>query len=174
MASTAKKALDSYANVAALLVEEATANTGKWEKFAFPFSIMDKMALLLSRVEYICNIPGAIAAGGDAIFMGLSVSANLADVSAQNDPLIIDDIELSRLDTGVAASATILAMPYYKDFSTLPGGGILVAPAPLYGYIKGASCGAASSAWIKLYYTYLELAADEYWQLVESRRIISS
>jgi len=61
-----------------------------------------------------------------------------------------------------------------KDFSSLAGGGLLVAPAPLYGFVISAGAGGVMDAWVKLFYTYVELAADEYWQLVESRRIIST
>jgi len=43
---------DTFANIAAVRVIESAANTQTSVKFDFPFSIMDKMALLISRIEY--------------------------------------------------------------------------------------------------------------------------
>jgi len=169
----AKKALDMYANVAAIDLTESAANTLTVAKFAFPFSIMDKMALLINRIEYeFANLPSVLAASADQIIAGVSAVSN-PDMTNPTDPGVIDSLKYSRIDFGAAASGILYMQPFIKDFSTLPGGGILVAPNPLYAAILGVSAGAAGRVKVRLYYTYMELATDEYWQLVESRRIIS-
>lgn len=173
MATKAKA--DSQANVAAILVTESAANTFTSAKFNFPFSVMDKMALVIQRIEYWM---GGINAGyngtGDWTIMGLAAAASLVDIEVQSDPLLIDSVKYLRLDYGTAASGFLLQQPFIKDFTTLEGGGILVAPSPLYAVIKGLGEAAATSCWMRMYYTYKEMATDEYWQLVESRRVISS
>lgn len=170
----AKKVIDQYANIAALDITESAANTQTSLKFAFPFSIMDKMGLLISRVEYeFSNVSSVFAAAADQICAGL-LSSSTGSLLDPTDPMQIDVIKWTRLDMGAAASGVILQSPVIKDFSTLPGGGLLVAPNPLYGSILGVSAGAAGRVKIKIFYTYMELATDEYWQLVESRRVISS
>ena len=165
---------DTFANFAAVRVAESAANTFTATKFAFPFSIMDKMALIISRIEYWLQTPDSPNSTADTISMGISASAVLADTSNQADPLIIDNMYMMRVDYGTAANGTIYQAPYIKDFSNLVGGGLLVAPSPLYAWIVGSGTSKVNSAWFKLFYTYIELATDEYWQLVESRRIISS
>lgn len=170
----AKSAIDRFANVAAILVAEAVAGTMATAKFAFPFSIMDKVALVLSRIEYHFADPGLLNSSGDYVVIALTASSTPADLAAQNDPLVIDNCTMHRVDYGTAASGNMFIKPHVKDFSSLPSGGILVAPSPLYAAIKSTGASGVCAAWLKLYYTYLEMAADEYWQLVESRRIIST
>lgn len=170
----ATKKSDTFANVAAVLVIESAAGTATYNKFAFPFSIMDKMALIISRIEYHLADLAALNSSGDYCVVALTVSNTVVDIGAQNDPLIVDNMTYHRVDYGTAATGQVYTKPVIKDFANLPGGGILVAPAPLYAGIQSNGAGSATRAWLKLYYTYTELAADEYWQLVESRRIISS
>lgn len=167
--------LDKYANMAAMGLTESAANTQTSAKFAFPFSIMDKMGLIIQRIEYdFVNILAALNSSGDRMTLAVTSASAVTDIMLQSDPMIIDSVKMSRYDFGTAASGFLLRQPYVKDFSSLPGGGILVAPNPLYFMIQGSGAGAACQASIRLYYTYMEMATDEYWQLVESRRVISS
>lgn len=173
MASKVSK-VDQYSNVAAIYIQESAANTQTSAKFAFPFSIMDKMALVIQRLEYIIgNTPGAFNGSTDLGTMALTAAATIVNIWNQADPLMIDSYQVTRVDIGAAATGFYLNQPYVKDFTNLAGGGLLVAPSPLYGMIQGSGCAAALNGWIKVMYTYLELNSDEYWQLVESRRIIS-
>lgn len=174
MAGT-KKVADTYANLAAISVAETVAGTMATAKFNFPFSIMDKMALLISRIEYLFDASLAqMNSSGDCVVAALLASNTVVNIDNQADPLIMDNCRAMRVDFGAAASGLISMQPVVKDFSSLPGGGILAAPAPLYGAVKGFTMAGVASVWIKLFYTYLELSTDEYWQLVESRRIISN
>ncbi len=169
----AGKTKDSWAQVAAVAVLEASAGTAAYTKFAFPFSIMDKMALVLNRIEYVFGLT-QLNGGGDYCIMGLTVSNAVVSLLALNDPLIIDQSRVDRYDMGTAASSCLRDSPVIRDMSTLPGGGLLVAPNPLYGCIVSAGASGVMSGYIRMYYTYIEMATDEYWQLVEARRIISS
>ena len=171
MATKAK--IDTFANVAAIRVEESSASTQTTFKFAFPFSIMDKMALIISRIEYWFSNPEVLVGAGDIVYMGLTAAATLTTISSQSDPLLIDSISFKYMAMGTPATAKILTQPYIKDFSNIPGGGFLVAPSPLYALVQASSTATAAAGWIKMFYTYTELSTDEYWQLVESRRIIS-
>lgn len=168
-----KSVLDGRAQMAAMLVTESAANTLTVGIFNFPFSIMDKMALSIVRIEYWPTwdkLVGAI----DELYMAIIAAKTVSDLSLQTDPAIVDSCEIMRTDFGTAAAAQINVSPIVKDFSNLPGGGLLVAPNPLAFAIKGSSLQAAASAWVRIHYTYMQLSTDEYWQLVESRRIISS
>ena len=168
-----KKTIDRYANIAAIEVIESAANTQTSKKFNFPFSVMDKMGLLISRIEYWPRGQSYLNGSGDVLSMAITAAATLTDINDQSDPLLIDSYRLLRVDAGTAATAFYQESPFVKDFSELPGGGILVAPAPLYAMIEGIGLSNAGYGWFKLFYTYMELAVDEYWQLVESRRVIS-
>lgn len=170
----ATKKIDTFANVAAINVAEATAGTIAYAKFAFPFSIQDKTALLLSRIEYWFGNVGKLDTTTDAIYGGLIAAPSIVDITVQSDPVMIDSARIHRLDFGTAGSAQLLTQPFIKDFSDLPGGGLLVAPSPLYAAVQGLGASDKVNLWLRMYYTYMQLATEEYWQLVESRRIISS
>lgn len=169
----AGKKTDTFANIAALNVTESAINTMTSAKFAFPFSIMDKMALIINRIEYWWEGLSAFNSTDDRSVAALTAAATVVNIDNQADPLIIDSTRFARVDVGVAATGILLFQPYVKDFSQLPGGGILVAPAPLYAMVKATGAASVTGCSIKLFYTAMELSSDEYWQLVESRRIIS-
>lgn len=173
--ATKSSKVDQYANIAAIQVAESVADTIAFAKFAFPFSIMDKMALIISRIEYIFSSLTPLNSGGDYVIMGLAVSNSSGiDLTVPNDPQIVDTMRVDRYDLGTAATGTFRDSPVVKDFSSLPGGGLLVAPNPLYAAIDSNGANSVCGGWLRAYYTYLELTTDEYWQLVESRRIISN
>jgi len=169
------KVIDQYANIACLTVTETAINTMTATKFNFPFSIMDKMALIINRIEWDFTAwIAALTASADQLRAAITCAAVVTDITNGADPLIVDSFRIIRYDMGAAASGWVRETPYIKDFASLPGGGLLVAPNPLYLMIQGASAAAVGTIMARLFYTYIELETDEYWQLVESRRIISS
>jgi hypothetical protein len=60
-----------------------------------------------------------------------------------------------------------------KDFAALPGGGIITPPSPLYAFLGSTGAAATLTLAVRFYYTYKSLSTEEYWELVETRRIIS-
>lgn len=164
---------DSRAQIAAIHLSESAANTLTVALFNFPFSIMDKMALNIHRLEYWPDYASLVGTG-DTITMAVICGKSISDIKDQTDPIMVDSFRIQRWDSGTAANANIAVAPYVKNFTQLPGGGLLVPPNPLAFAIKGDSLAAAGAAILRMHYTYLELPTDEYWQLVESRRVISN
>lgn len=169
----AGKVVDKYANLAALHVTQSVANTAKYDSFAFPFSIMDKVGLLIHRIEYQVAGLQHLNTSLDCAEAGICSQKDLADPFDITVPSLIDYHVIIREDIGVAASGLLYEAVKVKDFSRLPGGGILVAPNPLYAFLHTGGAADVMNVRIRMYYTYMELAAEDYWQLVESRRIIS-
>lgn len=169
-----KKTGDRFANVAALYSLTSATDTFTSVKFAFPFSIQDKTGLVINRIEYWPSALGQLNSSMDYLWMGILASNSIVDPLNQADPVLVDSMRFLRLDYGTAASGMLVETPYVKDLSTLPGGGILVAPSPLYMGVTSLGSTGACGGWVKFYYTYLSLTTEEYWELVESRRIISS
>lgn len=167
------KATDKFANIAALLVNETVAGTTAYGKFAFPFSILDKVGLLINRIEYSFSSLNQLDTSTDSVWAALIAANSIADITDITNPLIVDNTRLQRIDLGVAASGFFIQLPYIKDFSSMPGGGILVAPAPLSIAVKSDGAGGVMGVAVKVFYTYMELSTEEYWELVESRRIIT-
>lgn len=173
MATGTKLGPDSRAQIAAIKATESAANTLTVALFSFPFSVMDKMALNIHRIEY-WPAHARLAGDGDVLAVGLITAKTIADITDQTDPVLVDSFTIERNDAGTAADAVVRTVPYVKDFANLPGGGLLVPPNPLGIAIKGTSLVAAGICWVRIHYTYLQLTTDEYWQLVEARRVISN
>ena len=165
---------DMQANFAALEVDESAAGTLTFKQYAFPFSIQDKTAIIIHRIEYWPKGFGLIVDDSDYILGGLSTSKNISDPLDQSDPAIIDNMRWVNRKGGTPANQEIYPMPYIKDLANLPGGGLMVAPSPLYAMVKSVTGSSACGLWLKLFYTYKTLTTDQYWELVESRRIITS
>lgn len=167
-------ATDKFANLAVIGVTESAANTLTFKKLETGISLFEKMAWIIHRIEYYVEVLAA-AFNGDADFLdlGISTTDQLTAVSFSNNA-VVDKLEVQRSDFGAAAVAILQQKPLYKDFTNLPGGGLILPPNPLYGFICGGGLASARSATIRLFYTNYPLSADEYWELVESRRLISS
>ncbi|MBA7586008.1 hypothetical protein ES708_28004 [subsurface metagenome] len=73
---------------------------------------------------------------------------------------------------GTPATGTILRLPIERDFSDLPGKGVIITPKPLYVAVKALGFVAPAVVSCRIYYTVLELAADEFWELVQASRIV--
>jgi len=175
----AKATRDMFANIASIQCDESAANTLTFKKLETGMSIMDKVAWVISRVEYYINHLEAayFNTDTDSLFMALTVSNTINTLISgriEYDPAVLHGIAIQRLDIGAAASGFLEVRPLVFDFSTLPGGGLIAPPNPLYLAVQGVGLATAETVWARLYYTNLELTTDQYWELIESRRIISA
>lgn len=174
-----KKSEDTFANIAAIECLESAAATLTYKKLETGIAVFEKVAWLISRVEYMNN--GLLAAvmngNGDAILMALTVSnllSTLGDGNLQKAQEILHGLSITRADFGTAANAILSEQPFIYDFSGLPGGGILVPPTAIYLAVQGVGTVSATTGWARIFYTTKSLTTEDYWQLVEARRIISS
>jgi len=166
---------DQFANYAIVTVAESAANTLTFKKLETGISLIEKVAWVLNRIEYtINNLSAAVFNGdGDSVDYGLSVGSGFT-APANTEVTIIDYNKVVRRDYGAAASMRLDIIPIIKDFSALPGGGIIVPPAPIYLYAMGTGLTGATAVVARMYYTLLPLSVDQYWELVEARRVLSS
>jgi len=167
------KKADLYVNQAVITVTETAANTLTFKKLETGISLFEKVAWLIERVEYFFSSYSLLVASADAACMALATTDQMSSMALTN-AAILDLYYLLRFDLGAAANAELLHLPMVKDFSQMSGGGILVAPNPIYLGIQGTSVASAMSVTAKIFYTTVPLSPDEYWELVESRRIISA
>jgi hypothetical protein len=166
---------DQFANYAILSLLESAANTLTFKKLETGISLNEKVAWVVNRIEYfINNLQAAMFnTDGDTYSYGLSVSGAFA-TAALTETTVIDFNQVCRLDFGTVASALMVQKPITKDFSQMPGGGILVPPTPLYLFGVGYGLAAAQALTARIHYTLLSLSVDQYWELVEARRVLSS
>lgn len=165
---------DQFANLAVIKVVESAANTLTFKKLETGISLFEKIAWIIQRVEYYSQILATVFDGtGDKLTVALTSTDQLTSLAFENNALI-DHLSIQRSDWGAAATAILQMQPLVKDFTNLSGGGIIVPPNPLYLGAVGSGLLAATTSWCRIYYRTIELTPDQYWELVEARRIISS
>lgn len=168
----AKGQRDQFPQYASLTVSESAANTLTFAQLQTGGILFDRRAFVIHRIEYNFDAATNIAASADSVIMGLAVSNQLAAIS-QADPNVIDFMQLRRVDFGTAASGQLYTTPWVRDFTDLPGKGIILPSHPLFGYVQGVSSPAAVTLGIKFYYTIMELSAEDFIELVEAMRVIT-
>lgn len=167
-------AKDVYPNLAYGTITEAVAGTMAFSEIQSGVALFEKVAWLVSRIEYILALGhvNLLLDKSDAIQAGL-VASNVITAFNVSDQAVIDFLYLQQADHGAAANDEIYTIPIIKDLSGLPGGGILIPPTPLYVAVRGISLAAVTGVEMRIYFTYIQLKPEEYWELVESRRIVS-
>lgn len=171
----ADKNKDQFANYAIVSVTESAANTLTFKKLETGISITEKVAWIINRIEYfITALNGTyFNAAGDLLYWGVSLT-NSWTTPAASEITILDYNSAERVDLGAAASGAFVVRPILKDFSAMPSGGIIVPPSPLYIYGMGSGLTAAATVVARIHYTTLVLSVDQYWELVEARRVLTS
>lgn len=168
--------LDKYANIAFLSVTESAATTLTFEKLdmATPM-IGEKYALLIHRAEcYFAPATWALLIdGSDQAVMGLTLTDRLTSISDLSQPELLFNIHITqKYFTG--AGFEMVERPTQKDFSSLPGGGLLVPGDRLYIGAQGVSIAAAITASMRLYYSVIPIGVSDYWELIEARRVMTT
>ena len=165
---------EKYVNQAFLSVTESAPNTLTFSKLETGISIYEKVGWLISRLDYFFITPIAqFVADGAAISYGICVMDSLTDVGLRSSA-VIDTNSTSRRDWGVAASGGLRTIPYTKSFADLPGGGLLIPPNPIYCFAMGVGLNAAQEIQLRMFYTVIKLKPEDFWELVEQRRMIGA
>jgi len=165
---------EKFVNQAYLSVVESAANTATYSKLETGISIYEKVGWIINRIDYNVDMAEAImVAAADGILFGLSSMDGIASPTLSMSA-IIDYNARMRAEYGTGASGFILERPWTKDFSDLPGGGLLVPPNPIYIWAKGISLAAAQTVLARMFYTVVVLKTEDFWELVEQRRMIGA
>lgn len=169
-----KRAQDQFPQLAYLTVTESAANTITFAQLQTGGMLFERRALIIHRVEYYFGTTqlALLTAEADYINTGLSTNSSISGVSI-NDPNIIDLVLIQREDDGTAATSHRYQAPHVRDFTSLPGGGLLVPAHPLYLFVQGQSLASAANMDCRIYFTTRELSANDFIELVEAMRIIT-
>ena len=171
----AKAGSDKFANMAAVLVTESAANTLTFQKLETGIAIFEKVAWVISRWEVrVAPTLTNFADTEDSLDVALTCSQNLSSIATYNEPCILAWYRLIYHESGTPANFSFFHSPTVFSYADMPGGGLIVPPNPLYLGVKGAGLAGAQSVSCRFWYSTLQLTPDEYWELVEARRIISS
>jgi hypothetical protein len=168
-----KEIKDLYTSRAVLTVTESAGNTLTWEKLETGLSVYDKIGWVISKIKWT-PYPASYAqfnSSGDTLSMNLTMSNNITTLSI-SDPAIYAQKILLRTDLGTAASGAIRAIDFEDDFSTLPGGGLMVLPNPLYLGVQGTGLAAACTVSAQIFFQAIQLSDQDYFNMFQARQIL--
>lgn len=162
---------DQFVQYASAQVTETAANTLTFQQLQTGGMLFERRAMVFHRIEYAVNV-GALDAEADKITFGW-ITNNQVTAPTLDDPNVIDLNLARRADAGAAASAQFYMDPYIKDFSALPGGGLIVPSHPLYLFAVGDSLASAVTITSRVFFTLKTLSAQDFIELVEALRVIT-
>ena len=166
------KKTDLFSNKGYGSVIESAANTLTFSEIQTNVSIFEKVAWVLHRIEWYFNqvTHTLLIDGADHLEMALVASNNITDLGL-DIPAVIDVLDLMKIsDTGVGFA--FADMPKIRDFSNLPGGGLIIAPRPLYLAVHGTSLANPATVACRFYFTQKTLSAEDYLDLIDFYRIV--
>lgn len=171
----AKKGVaDQWANLAVISVSESAANTLTFKKLETGISLFEKVAWVINRLEYYFDFTGTIFnTNEDLLDVAITTSDQITSIAATNQA-VVDTMRVVRVDLGTAASGFQVVRPQMRVFTDLPGGGLIVPPNPIYLAAKGTGLASAQTVICRMRYSLQELSPEQYWELVESTRMVSS
>lgn len=162
---------DKYPNIINVSVTMSAANTLTFQEVDLGFGQFERVGVLLSRMEMHPEngVIDELVAAADVFNMAISADNQLADINA-DERAVIDTHRLKAQVAGTAGTLNLVKLPLVVDYSNLPGGGMLIAPRPLYVGITSAGFASARLCIFRLYFTILKLQDADYFELLESRR----
>jgi len=164
--------VDLYANKFFASVTESAANTLTFDELQTNISMRDKVAWVLHRLEWFFPIGeiNKLIDNADKISLALTSSDGIDSLDL-SEPTVIDLLELQSVDKGTPANWTLMTQPIIRDFSQLPGGGIIIYPKPLFLGIKGLSLASAVSAECRGYFTVKDIDKETAFDLIDVYRL---
>lgn len=165
---------DLFSNIAFGSVTESAPNTLTFAEINTGMSVHEKIAWIINRIIWYPSVVQiqAITAAADALNMALTLSNKVPDIKAMGDPSVLVRETFLAVIGGAPTTLFHSREPIESDFSSLPGGGLIISPKPLYLAAQGESLVLATTLSCRIYYTVKALAADEFWELVQASRIV--
>ncbi len=161
---------EKFVNQAFGNVLESAANTLTFSEINTGVSLFEKRAWIIHQILWYTHDEDILLASADYIQMALT-SHNKMSTLGLEDPAVIDLMELAILWNGTPANTQYHNRPVIRDLSNLPGGGLIVPSNKIFVATRGWSLGGPSATACRIYYTVLDLKADDYWELVEASRM---
>jgi len=171
MASKSKNT-DKFVNRARAGVTQTAANTLTFAQLQSNVSLFDKVAMVIHKVDWWISSTnlGELGADLESLDMLLTTSNQISTVTLTNPAIICRKSLVDLVESAVGFQ--LLEQPLQSDFSNLPGGGLIVPANPIYIGLASSGLATAGVAEALIYFTWLQMTPDEYWELVESTRII--
>jgi len=173
MAKATGSISDTFCNKFYATVTESVVNTLTFKEIMTNVSIFDKAAWIVQRLEWYFDVASVaqLTTAAKLIQVALTATDKTTSLGLDN-PSVIDNFQLSVLYQS-AVGQQLYSMPFTRDFTNLSGGGLIIAPRPLFIGLKGTGLATAAVCSLRGYFTSLSLTSDNYFELIDFYRIVS-
>lgn len=168
---------DQFANRFSVHVTEAGVGIPSYEEVPTYASAFSKEAFIMHKIEYFfpSTCLNALVADSDILYAALTTQnfqTTLAPLTSVREPGVVDMIEIRAHTVGAAANFVMMEQPFIHDFTSLPGGGLIVPARPIYIGVSGAGIAVAASVDVRGWFTKIELKDAEFLELIDAYRMI--
>lgn len=168
------KLKDIFSQLFRLTVLQSAANTltfGASLNFGIP--IVSETVIIIHRLEFSIALAtlALMTADADAITLGL-VTKNTLTAMTTDQIEVIDLLQYERRMTTSGSYHTIL--PIVHDFSSLPGGGLLIVPQDLFLGMDSTGLASAGTAFVRCHYTFRTLSQSEYLEIAQKLKVFGN
>jgi hypothetical protein len=168
---------DKYPQFMTLGTLMSAANTLTFGRVSVGVSIFDYAAFLLNRIEYYFN-PATLqelVGDSDSLSAAITGSDGIADLNLTR-PEVYDNFQLcvNIGDILITTMNGMYAQPWIHDFTNMPGGGILVPAQDIYLGMTSSGFVTAGQAAARVYYQVVPLKAEDYIELAQRLRVLST
>jgi len=162
---------DKYSNLIQVTMEESAANTLTFGAIDLGLTIFQKVGIIVNRIviDWTTQVLSDFVNDDDSMTVALTQSDQISTL-ALTESAVIWKAQRVRFNFGTPANSIITDVQREYSFEAMPGGGELMAPRPLYWACKGNGMSATFAMVMRIYFRILELKADEYFEILESRR----
>jgi len=157
---------DQFSNRSFVDLTQSAANVLTFQQIRFAVGVFQGIGLLLHRIEWfpIGTSIQEIAATSDNFQLALTLRDDLANLDPSNQSILATVVlqPIGALPLGPVIT------PIISDFSSLPGGGLLIPANPLFLAMDSAGFAAVGRVRIAVYYTFMQLSDREAMELLQT------
>jgi len=168
----AKKATDIFIQFGYLSVTQSAADTLTFsDGLNVGIGLFQNGAIVIHKVDWEISPTTytALSADADRIVCALCGDNKLTDLDMDNTS-IYDKVGISRKED-TAIGYKIVNLNFHHDYSTLPGGGLIIPADRLYLAVYSSGTGIANVVRTRIYFTLRTLSAADYLELAQSLRV---
>lgn len=167
-------AIDKYANIATISVQQSAADTITFQELRTNLGVMSgrlgAQAMLIDQINYYYSVtaPALMTTAADLIQGAVTISNVPPSLGDAADRRILDMNQLQRVDWGVAASGQMLEMPRIHQF--FPP--LILAERSIYLGVNSSGLASAITLNVRIYYRTVEISNTELIELLEVFRLV--
>jgi len=166
---------DQYPQHMRLQVTQSAADTLTFSQVNLGIALFDYAGLIINRIEYFYSraIFSELTTNADYVQAGITGADTIDDLGIVR-PQVYDVSTIFTYISGTPAVSSPWASPIVKDFSQFPGGGQLVPAQDVYIGMDSSGMSAVYACDVRLWYQIIQLKAEDYLELAQRLRVIST